>query len=192
MASPGYTDDEIEAIAGWLRDGLSGNEVARRLTVRRGVNVSRNAIIGIVLRNKTLHAIGFARSPALGRKDTAHTPPAPRLVTPALKIQKQVALHSQNNIARKMAKPVSKPVVVAMRIPLRVVCREITLLELKKGDCRWPSNDPERPGDSPHLFCGLPADPDRSYCPHHYQRSIGRGTESERSAERVLEKAAAA
>lgn len=181
----GYTSEEIEAIAGWLRDGLSGKQMAAAFTAKFRF-VSRNAIIGIVLRNKTLHAIGFARSPGSGKPK--RVPQAPKPFIPALKVNKQAALYSQNNIARKMAKPALPPKPVR-HIPSRVVCREITLLELKKGDCRWPCNTPER--GEVFLFCGLPADPDRSYCAHHYMRSIGRGTDSERAAGPVLARAAA-
>ncbi len=57
----GYTDQEIAAIGQWLREGLSATGIAGRLSVARGRAVSRNAIIGIVLRNKVLNGIGFAR-----------------------------------------------------------------------------------------------------------------------------------
>lgn len=59
----GYTDHEIALIGRWLREGLSATGIAGRLSVARGREVSRNAIIGIVLRNKVLNGIGFARGP---------------------------------------------------------------------------------------------------------------------------------
>lgn len=177
----GYTLDEIEAIAGWLRDGLTAQQIATGFTARYRF-VTRNAIIGIVLRNKVLHKIGFARSPASARKDTAHTPSAPRVV----KATAPVAHKITHNPPVKKEIPAPKPV---RHIPSRVVCREITLLELKKGDCRWPCNTPER--GEVFLFCGLPADPDRSYCARHHMRSVSRGTPSERAAGPVLARAAA-
>ncbi|PTE08536.1 GcrA cell cycle regulator [Mesorhizobium helmanticense] len=64
MAS--YTDTELEAIAGWLKDGLSALKISDRLSALRGSAVSRNAVIGIVHRDASLSAIGFA-NPGGGR-----------------------------------------------------------------------------------------------------------------------------
>ncbi|MBZ9799295.1 GcrA cell cycle regulator [Mesorhizobium sp. ES1-4] len=67
MAS--YSDSELQAIAAWLKDGLSASRIAAAFSARRGARVSRNAIIGIVYRNAMLGAIGFANGkgrPAVG------------------------------------------------------------------------------------------------------------------------------
>ncbi|TPM28247.1 GcrA cell cycle regulator [Mesorhizobium sp. B2-3-4] len=69
MAS--YSDSEIQAIAGWLRDGLSASRIAAAFSARRGAPVSRNAIIGIVHRNAMLGAIGFANGKGLPGDHTA-------------------------------------------------------------------------------------------------------------------------
>ncbi|CAN7662616.1 GcrA cell cycle regulator [Mesorhizobium sp. LjNodule214] len=61
-----YTDTELNAIALWLKDGLSATRIALRFSALRGSPVSRNAIIGIVHRNTSLRAIGFA-NPRGGR-----------------------------------------------------------------------------------------------------------------------------
>ncbi|WP_421917016.1 GcrA cell cycle regulator [Mesorhizobium sp.] len=61
-----YTDTELMEIAAWLKDGLSASKIAARFSVLRGIPVSRNAIIGIVHRNVSLRAIGFA-NPKGGR-----------------------------------------------------------------------------------------------------------------------------
>ncbi|MFK0691763.1 GcrA cell cycle regulator [Mesorhizobium sp. IMUNJ 23033] len=61
-----YTDTELNAIALWLKDGLSATGIALRFSALRGSPVSRNAIIGIVHRNTGLRAIGFA-NPKGGR-----------------------------------------------------------------------------------------------------------------------------
>ena len=62
-----YTDTELNAIALWLKDGLSATRIAQRFSALRGSPVSRNAIIGIVHRNTGLRAIGFA-NPRGGRR----------------------------------------------------------------------------------------------------------------------------
>jgi hypothetical protein len=56
-----YTPAEIDAIAAWLRADCSAGEIAARLSAQRGTPLSRNAVIGIVLRNRVLNAIGFSR-----------------------------------------------------------------------------------------------------------------------------------
>ncbi|RUW99552.1 GcrA cell cycle regulator, partial [Mesorhizobium sp. M8A.F.Ca.ET.023.01.1.1] len=66
MAS--YSDSELQAIAGWLRDGLSASRIAAAFSVQRGARVSRNAIIGIVHRNAMLGAIGFANGKGLAAR----------------------------------------------------------------------------------------------------------------------------
>lgn len=52
----------------------------------------------------------------------------------------------------------------------------VSLLELEAGQCRWPVGQ-----DSPHMFCGAPAD-HGPYCQHHHAWSIGEGTSFERGA----------
>ncbi|TIQ41529.1 MAG: GcrA cell cycle regulator [Mesorhizobium sp.] len=61
-----YTEQEIDEIAAWLKEGLSASRIAGRFSAMRGSPVSRNAIIGIVHRNAGLSAIGFA-NPKGGR-----------------------------------------------------------------------------------------------------------------------------
>lgn len=63
-----YTEAEIAAIGGWLADGLSATQIAAAFGARFRRHVSRNAIIGIVSRNRRLSAIGFAGKPRGGRK----------------------------------------------------------------------------------------------------------------------------
>ncbi|TPL86150.1 GcrA family cell cycle regulator [Mesorhizobium sp. B2-3-12] len=63
MAS--YSDSELQAIAAWLKDGLSASRIAAGFSQQRGSPVSRNAIIGIVHRNAMLGAIGFANGKGL-------------------------------------------------------------------------------------------------------------------------------
>lgn len=55
----------------------------------------------------------------------------------------------------------------------------ISLLDLKPEDCRWPY------GDRDFTFCGHPQLEGSSYCGAHFFLSIGRGTISERAADRV-------
>lgn len=57
----------------------------------------------------------------------------------------------------------------------------VALVDLDHGMCKWPIGE-----GRPYLFCGAAAA--GPYCPHHTDMSVGRGTESERSAIRVARK----
>lgn len=166
-----WNDSERLRAAGMLREGLSASQMGSRFAL------TRNAIIGRVSRDDALHAIGFKASPGPRIKSEARVP-----TTKLVRDHKPQPAHkfTHNPLPKK-----EKPLV----IPAVIVCREITLMELQRGDCRWPTNTPE-PFEG-FLFCGSPVDEGRSYCPGHYLISVGRGTESERSAIRWLQKAAA-
>lgn len=64
-----YSDAEIDAIAGWLKEGHSASQIAS-LFSKSHRKVSRNAIIGAVHRNNRLASIGLA-APTRQRKPTS-------------------------------------------------------------------------------------------------------------------------
>lgn len=64
--------------------------------------------------------------------------------------------------------------------------RFIPLMELKRGECKWPVNDAAR-GET-HLFCGNPAELDKPYCRIHAPLGLGKGTPSERNASAQLKR----
>lgn len=82
-----YTDDDIFRIGEMLRDGMSAGQIAAKM---RGK--TRNAIIGLVQRNKYLRAIGFERSP--GQPRYRSEPKPPKLQSP-----KFYTVEDQNEIA---------------------------------------------------------------------------------------------
>lgn len=59
----------------------------------------------------------------------------------------------------------------------------ILLENLKPHQCKWPIND-----GGPYLFCGKGREPGSPYCHEHKCRSVGNGTEAERSAHRILKR----
>ncbi|MER9188326.1 GcrA cell cycle regulator [Mesorhizobium australicum] len=77
----GYTQSEIDSIAVWLKAGDSASKAAGKLSGMRGRAVSRNAIIGIVHRDKTLCGIGFANA-TKGRNRPSKQGLAPAEVRP--------------------------------------------------------------------------------------------------------------
>ena len=52
-----YTDVEIDMIAGWLRQGWSGGQVADKFSAICGRDTSRSAIVGLVSRNAQLKGL---------------------------------------------------------------------------------------------------------------------------------------
>lgn len=44
----------------------------------------------------------------------------------------------------------------------------ITMMDIRSGQCRWPVNSPERGGE--FLFCGHEVADGKSYCVHHHLR----------------------
>lgn len=163
-----WTEEDDNRIAEMLRDGLSASQIAARL----GDDVTRNAIIGRVGRSEALRAIGFKRRPGGER---TKVPPADRKPRPERKARPvaRVAVASP---------PPLVPVVAPIPVEGKKHVAGLPMLKLKPGMCKWPVND-AAPGEF-HLFCASPAE--GPYCECHRQRSIGKGTESERSAHRTL------
>lgn len=152
--SGGYTSEQVDAIAGWLSEGLTASQIVSVFCRTFGEDRSRNAIIGIVHRNKRLAAIGLA-----GRGERS---------------EKQKAAAARQKIVEKRqvrrAVVPAKPV-VAPQPPKRVDAAAKTLADLAWSECRWPVND-AAPGEQ-HLFCAAPRG-NGPYCPFH-ARQAGAG-----------------
>lgn len=67
-------------------------------------------------------------------------------------------------IVRKPAVP-EAPMVIDAQIPFE---QRKTLLQLEKGDCRWPVGDPQT---ADFFFCGAPAFAGQPYCAAHCRRA---------------------
>lgn len=146
-----WTDEDVEKIAGLLRDGLSAGKICKHF-----VGVSRNAIIGKVARHKTLKAIGLKGQEA--KPSWVKREPAP---------PKKAKAVNTNVVAMKRAAPPAHRVWPSA--PTLFECRQVPLIDLKPRECKWPVNDAAR--GEVHLFCGLPAG-EGPYCAGHYGRSV--------------------
>ena len=65
-----------------------------------------------------------------------------------------------------------------------VAPRHLSLVELERGDCRYPYGGDEE--GEPITFCGHPRRAGSGYCTPHFHLSRGPGTPSERAAHVVL------
>ncbi|KAA3446393.1 GcrA cell cycle regulator [Mesorhizobium sp. SARCC-RB16n] len=145
MAS--YSDSELQAIAAWLKDGLSASRIAAAFSAQRGARVSRNAIIGIVHRNAMLGAIGFANGK--GR-------PAARTTVAKAASRAAKAEPSTSRAGAGPAPPAAKPAMRPKRAPSpvrpRLFRREAGVLIADGQTYRFKAPAPPRGpiGRQPH------------------------------------------
>lgn len=142
--SSGWTQARLDHATALYKDGASLAEIAAAI----GGGITRNAVIGMA------HRQGWS-----GRK-----PPGTSLRTQQRKKRANADHGTTMRVQWKAAPPPPKPVRVQ---PPRIediqqpVSRDVALLDLKTGDCRWPS------GDGPFLFCGHRPLASKSYCEYH-------------------------
>lgn len=166
------TDERIDEIRRAHPQTIgTASRIAVFLSDKFGVAISRNVIMGLYDRNRA----AFADMPLSndGRPSHVKQPAArPR----RLKLM-PVINDVPNPPAPLDAEPADLPAMPSGPRPLL-----LTLLELGNRDCRWPVGG-EKAGT---LFCGHPQAPGSSYCDCHKRMSVGRGTESERNAHKLL------
>ena len=154
-----WTQEDDAVVAKMLMQKKSSQQIANVL------GLSRRYVSSRVYRVKELAEIGFT-----GRKTPTRKTEPKRRVLP-------VSPSIFNDAPAPVAySPVYTPERATVGIPMML---------LGSCMCKWPVNDAAK-GEL-HLFCGAAAD--GPYCAEHTQKSIGRGTEGERTADRVLAKA---
>lgn len=179
----GWSHERIAKVADLLIEGLSASQIGQEL------DVSRNAVIGIVHRSRYLKSIGFAR--VAGGRDGGTVPGqsarAPKSVSVSGTSRHRTIRGGKLSLNRMKPPPVSTPLPspepIAPRVQLEP--RNLRLMQLTARTCKWPVNDPPR-GVNGHLFCGHKTTPGKSWCAYHCERAFGDGTRSERSASRSL------
>lgn len=142
-----WNSEQVALLKSMWEDGHSASEVARAL----GSGVSRSAVIGKVAR---LHLIQ-------GEPRWTTAPKTRRRMAPLPKPEKATKPKPRVHAAKPPApEPVvvvtEKPIESALPLPLLV-----TFDDLENGMCRFPY------GNSPYRYCGQPAEPGTSWCPHH-------------------------
>jgi GcrA cell cycle regulator len=168
---PGHWSSEhSDVLRDYFFKGLSYAEIGREINARFGTAYTRNAVIG---RAKRLGLAAPDRMtspsivPSLPGEPGSLSPP--RVAIPGLSLPPASALKPAN--------------------PVKLRCvgvrpRLITLIELERGDCRYPyGGDREAEEIS---FCGHPRQPGSSYCAPHAHLTRGPGAVSGRTASAVV------
>jgi GcrA cell cycle regulator len=176
-----YTQPEKDSIAIWLREGDSASQIAPKLSAQRGSPVTRNAIIGVVHRDKALAAIGFDR----GNKARAGERSKPRRATSIRRAKGTApgqlpgrlflaAVDGEDRAGEgfydlkaptvRVPVPSHQPHFVAMRF-----------IDCLFDRCRAPlsSDLEEKPGPD-MLCCGHKVTDGKSYCTYHETRLCDR------------------
>jgi GcrA cell cycle regulator len=168
MQSKDWTQKQSKALREYLAKGMSYSAIAKAINATFKTDFSRNAALS---RAKRMQLVGT------GRPDRPKPPPPVTPATPRRVLERGAA-----------GMPWFPPAFKSKEMPeLRcadVAPRHLSLMELKRGDCRYPYGG-DKEGEA-MTFCGHRRRPGSSYCAAHFDLTIGPGTASERDADRVL------
>jgi GcrA cell cycle regulator len=168
---PGHWSSEhSDTLRDYFFKGLSYAEIGREINARFGTAYTRNAVIGRAKR-LGLAAPDRMTSPSIVPSLPGEPGPLspPRVAIPGLNLPPPSALKPVNSVKLRC---------------VGVRPRLITLLELERGDCRYPyGGDREEEEIS---FCGHPRQPGSSYCVPHAHLTRGAGVASGRNAGAVV------
>ena len=157
-----WTEERIATLQKLWADGKSATEISAAF----GGIVSRNGIIGKV------HRLGLS-----SRSKVSLAPPRETRVKPLVRDARRAKTKVDPVKAAEVKKIENRPAPAEIPKPLSVM-----LFELNHNDCRWPVSGEK----ASTLFCGHNVEPGCPYCPGHKRMSVGKGTESERTAHKVL------
>lgn len=166
-----WTDDRKQVVAELLREGLSAGQMSKRL------GISRNAIISVIHRDKTLSEIGLRAGVGGARKPKAESSPykSGRMKTAA----RSPARQSQP--APVVIVPIVEPEPVfvcddVVELEPTIDPLGLPLADLNLRQCRFAVNNAAK-GEQ-HLFCGHPVKIGSSFCEHHHRRVFVRLTKA--------------
>ncbi|PDT77227.1 GcrA family cell cycle regulator [Bradyrhizobium sp. C9] len=155
MAVATWSEDRVERLKKLWASGISCSRIAAELG-----DVTRNAVIGKVHRlglsgradDRKAKAVAAKRAPRLG----STTPQRTKVLRAVL-----AAPHIMAPLATAEEAPAGHASAFDGNVPAE---RRKGLLDLERGDCRWPIGDPTTPN---FFFCGDPAISDLPYCGPH-------------------------
>ena len=164
MQSTEWPLEHCDALREFLASGMSYSRIADAINAKFKTAYSRSA------------AIGRAKRLGLAGPDRSDDAPRPRRRAGA------PPLHKMHQRRLPKSWP-NMPDFETADVKLRCVAidpRHLALLELERGDCRYPyGGDAE--GEA-ITFCGHPRRHDSSYCTPHFHLTREPGTPAERAA----------
>ena len=148
-----WTDQEVDRISALIAADLSAAGIAKAM------GETRNAIIGIIHR-RHLKLNNPPKNGAKGRQ-----PKRERAE------MKQSRIPGVPASEKTQPSPAKVPELPGADHPCQpAAMRRVPLIDLRLNECKWPvDHDPTVVGQ--HLFCGLPTQPERSYCEKHGGRA---------------------
>lgn len=174
MQSNNWAPAHTEALIKYLARGMSYSAIADAINLKFRTSYSRCA------------AIGRAKRMGLAGPDRSEGPEriVPTKVQPKAKLRRLRRMRERNLAEPWQVPPIFEATEVVKLRCADVVPHRLSLLDLRRGDCRYPYGGDEE-GEA-ITFCGHPRRPGSSYCAAHFALSIGPGTASERDAGAVL------
>lgn len=162
VGAPFWTKERVQQLSSYMAEGKSAAEIANLL------GNTRSAIIGAAARRGLVWWRSQRASP--GEK------PKPRRLSEidAARLERLRAR------ARALSRPPRPSLLKARRLPKarpEPIARNIPLLDLTEGDCRWPTRD-EPAAIGRFLFCGCQVSRGSPYCEAHLRRSVDRSLDS--------------
>lgn len=145
--------ERIDLLKKLVGEGISAAAIAEQIP-----GSTRNSVLGAIRRNGL----------QLRHRPTGSVPSAPRdLTSEERKVVRSTGSYTYFNKDRPPSQPVwgDKPTKFDLAIPAD---QRRQLLELGRGQCRWPVGDPR---DAGFFFCGGDAEDGKPYCAHHARRA---------------------
>jgi GcrA cell cycle regulator len=173
MQSINWTEEHSEALRKFLADGMSYSRLAEAINAKFNTAYSRSAAIGRAKR------MGLS-SPDRPMNLPPHWPMLPSKSSEA----RSHRLRERRTSGSMRPMPVYEVTEAAKLRCVEIEPRQLSLLDLERGDCRYPYGGDEN-GEA-ITFCGHPRRPGSSYCVAHFHLTRGPGTASERAAGTVL------
>ena len=169
MELTNWAPEHSDALREHLAKGLSFSEIAKAINSQFKTAYSRNA------------AIGRAKRMGLAGADRPKTPL--RAKPPRLEIIKKRRSAGSGPSGFHWPKPVFEATATAKLRCVEIEPRHLSLVELERGDCRYPYGGDEE-GEA-ITFCGHPRRTGSSYCAPHFHLSRNPVTPAERAVSAV-------